>query len=130
MFQPQRLRALRKEKKLSQEELARLVDSTKPTISNYENEHSTPPTEMLVKLAKKLNTTTDYLLGITDNPNPPNDKLSKHEIAELRRIANDSNIKLMVDGKCLDPEDEKLARNLIRAIVDRASGNNDIKKDE
>jgi transcriptional regulator with XRE-family HTH domain len=66
----QRLRQARKSKKLTQEELANRVSTTKGTISNYENGHSSPPNEMLVLLAETLETTTDYLLGRTDDPNP------------------------------------------------------------
>lgn len=67
-FRQERLRYMRKSKKLTMEELAKLVNSTKGSISNYENGHSTPPDHMLSLLADVLNTTTDYLLGRTDNP--------------------------------------------------------------
>lgn len=62
-----RLKSVRKNKGLTQEELARCVKTTKGTISNYENGHSTPSNEMLKDLADALNTTTDYLLGRTEN---------------------------------------------------------------
>jgi len=68
-----RLRAARKARGLSQEELAKFVNTTKGTISNYENGYSTPSNEMLLKLADVLNTTTDYLLGRTDDPSRPDD---------------------------------------------------------
>ncbi len=58
-----RLKAARTAKKLTQGELGKLVNATKGTISNYENEHSTPSNEMIRLLAKNLDTTTDYLLG-------------------------------------------------------------------
>lgn len=58
-----RLKVARRSANLTQEELANRVKTTKATISNYENEHSTPSNEMLVLLAKALNTTTDHLLG-------------------------------------------------------------------
>lgn len=61
-----RLRQARKNKKLTQEQLAHLVKTTKGTISNYENEYSTPSNEMLKDLAKALDVTTDYLLGNDD----------------------------------------------------------------
>lgn len=51
----------------TQEKLAKLVNSTKGTISNYENGYSTPSNEMLASLADVLNTTTDFLLGRTDD---------------------------------------------------------------
>lgn len=58
-----RLRSARKMKNLSQEKLAELVGTTKATISNYENQYSSPPNEMLVKLADTLDVSTDWLLG-------------------------------------------------------------------
>ncbi|ANB55809.1 immunity repressor protein [Anoxybacillus sp. B7M1] len=75
----QRLRFTRKAKKLTQEELAKIVNTTKGTISNYENGHSTPSNEMLSLLADALDTTTDYLLGRTDNPS----STSKTRLPEL-----------------------------------------------
>lgn len=59
----QRLKSARSRKKLTQEELAVKVNTTKGTISNYENGHSTPSNEMLVLLSDALEITTDYLLG-------------------------------------------------------------------
>lgn len=68
MFRPDRLINLRKNKRLTQEELGNRIKSTKGTISNYENGHSTPPSESLILIANVLDTTTDYLLGRTDTP--------------------------------------------------------------
>ncbi|MCY8144343.1 helix-turn-helix transcriptional regulator [Bacillus haynesii] len=64
-----RLKNIRKDKGLTQEELAKRVKTTKGTISNYENGYSTPSNEMLSDLADALDTTTDFLLGRTDNAN-------------------------------------------------------------
>ncbi|BAD74778.1 transcriptional regulator [Geobacillus kaustophilus HTA426] len=66
-----RLRKLRQEKKLTQEELGKKINVTKVSISGYENGNRTPDTETLQKLADFFNVTTDYLLGRTDHPNPP-----------------------------------------------------------
>lgn len=62
-----RLRAARKAKKLTQEELAKLLNTTKGTISNYENGYSSPSNEMLVKISDTLNVSSDYLLGRDKN---------------------------------------------------------------
>lgn len=62
-----RLRMARTARGYTQEKLAKLVNSTKGTISNYENGYSTPSNEMLASLADVLNTTTDFLLGRTDD---------------------------------------------------------------
>ncbi|BDG81312.1 MULTISPECIES: helix-turn-helix domain-containing protein [Bacillus] len=61
-----RLKLIRKRRGLTQTGLASKVKTTKGTISNYENGHSTPSNEMLRDLADALDTTTDYLLGRTD----------------------------------------------------------------
>lgn len=62
----ERIKRARKAAKLTQEELAMKVNTTKGTISNYENGHSTPSNQMLVELSEVLNVTTDYLLGKDD----------------------------------------------------------------
>lgn len=62
-----KLKNARTSLKLTQSDLAKKVNTTKGTISNYENGHSTPSNEMLVFLADALNVTTDYLLGRSDN---------------------------------------------------------------
>lgn len=63
----QRLKYARNKLKLTQEELAVKVNTTKSTISNYENGHSTPSNDMLVLLSDVLEVSTDYLLGRTDD---------------------------------------------------------------
>jgi HTH-type transcriptional regulator, competence development regulator len=79
-----RLRRLRLEKKLTQEELGKKINVTKVSISGYENGNRTPDTETLQKLADFFNVTTDYLLGRTDNPNPPED--DDKELGTLAKI--------------------------------------------
>ena len=78
----QRLKESRKNRKLTQDELALKVNTTKSTISNYENGHSTPSNDMLVLLSNALQITTDYLLGRSDNPTLTEDD-------EFRAFAND-----------------------------------------
>lgn len=78
-----RLKDLRKERGLSQEGLAHKVGTTKGTISNYENSHSTPSNEMLVSLADELYTSTDYLLGRIDDPRPPSRTTTAFDDLEL-----------------------------------------------
>ena len=63
-----RIKEARKMKNLTQEQLAALVGTKKATISNYENEHSTPSNKMLSSLANALNVTSDYLLGRVESP--------------------------------------------------------------
>lgn len=59
----QRLKMLRKYHHLTQAELAQRINTTKTTISNYENDYSSPSIESLCSLADVLHTTTDFLVG-------------------------------------------------------------------
>lgn len=121
---PNRLKFLRKKHKLSQEELAKKINTTKGTISNYENEHSTPSNEVLKDLANVLNTTTDYLLGRTDNPNSPGElpaltEEDQRDIArDLEKIINNISTDgyAHFDGKSIDELDEDDKELLIASL--------------
>ncbi|MFD3019492.1 helix-turn-helix domain-containing protein, partial [Streptococcus agalactiae] len=60
---PQKLKELRKEKKLTQTELASKLNISQKSYSNWETGKSEPNLENVVKLAKLFKTTTDFLLG-------------------------------------------------------------------
>lgn len=63
-----RLKKLRLDKKITQEELGKKVNVTKVSICGYENGNRNPDTETLRFLADYFNISVDYLLGRTDNP--------------------------------------------------------------
>lgn len=58
-----RLKELRKQKKLTQEQLGNLIHVNKMTYNGYENENRQPSIETLCKLADVYNVTLDYLVG-------------------------------------------------------------------
>ena len=60
----ERFADLRKDKKLSQKELADKLKISAYTISSYEREKSTPDDEMKIKIAEFFNVSLDYLLGL------------------------------------------------------------------
>lgn len=64
----ERLRQLRQQQNLSQEELADRVGVHNNSVSKWEN-GVIPNMKRIVALAKILGTTTTYLLGETDDPN-------------------------------------------------------------
>lgn len=66
----EKIAACRKQRKLTQEELALEVNITKGTISNYEISYSFPSNDTLVAIANALIVSTDYLLDHTDDPSP------------------------------------------------------------
>ncbi|MDT3494944.1 helix-turn-helix domain-containing protein [Bacillus toyonensis] len=63
-----RVKQLRKEMKWTQEELGNRVDLKKSTISEIENNKKDAGRKAITKIATVLNCTTDYLLGLTDDP--------------------------------------------------------------
>lgn len=54
---------LRKQLKLSQDELAKKVGTSAPIIGRYERNEIKPSIEMAKKLADELGVTVDYLIG-------------------------------------------------------------------
>lgn len=59
----QTIRTMRKARGFSQQELAARLHVVRQTVSKWETGHSVPDADMLVKLAKALDTTTEVLLG-------------------------------------------------------------------
>lgn len=64
----ERLKELRTSKGLTMEQLAKEIDSTRGTISNFENKNKKPSLDMLIKLADYFDVSIDYLVGRTDDP--------------------------------------------------------------
>ncbi|WP_049945541.1 helix-turn-helix domain-containing protein [Candidatus Stoquefichus massiliensis] len=58
----ERLQTLRKEKNLSQEELARILNVSRQTISRWESSLSSPDLEMLEKICQYFHMTYDEFL--------------------------------------------------------------------
>ncbi len=59
-----RIKQLRIQKSLTQDQAAQRLWVTKSTISAYEMGTKYPSLDMLIKLAAMYNVTTDYLLGV------------------------------------------------------------------
>lgn len=58
------IKDLRKEKKLTQTQLAELLFVSQDTISLWELDKSLPDVVNVVKMAKIFNVSTDYILGL------------------------------------------------------------------
>ncbi|HHY67320.1 MAG TPA: helix-turn-helix domain-containing protein [Alicyclobacillus sp.] len=119
----QRIRERRKAKKMTQQNLADMLKLAKSTISQYETGVNEPDSETLVRLARILDTTTDYLLGLTDNPTPPGEKpaidpdleqdipdFTPEEIEFLNRLKKEVAFKNYLEA----PEEAK--KSLIEAV--------------
>lgn len=63
-----RIRDLREDRDLTQKELARALNCSQQVYSNYELGQRDIPTDILIMLSEFYNVSTDYILGISNNP--------------------------------------------------------------
>ncbi len=89
------LKKIRQDCNLTQEELAKKIDTSRSNIANYENNKNMPSIDVLSKLSKVLDCSIDYLLGKSDIRNPE----------EIKRVQFANAGGLDTDG--LDEEDLK-----------------------
>ena len=61
-----RIRELREDNDLTQREMGEILSCSQRVYSNYERGDLDIPTDILIKLARFYNTTTDYILGLND----------------------------------------------------------------
>ena len=69
-----RLRDLREDHDLTQRQVARLLKMPQPQYFRYEQGYRDIPSDVLIALADLYNTSTDYILGRTNNSDPPINK--------------------------------------------------------
>lgn len=67
----ERIKILQEEHRISGKEIAELLNVASNTVSGYVNDKSEMTFESLVALANLFQVTTDYLLGLTDDPSRP-----------------------------------------------------------
>jgi len=65
-----RIKGLREDRDLKQEDIARYLNCTQACYSNYENGKRTIPPEVLEKLADFHGVSVDFLLGRTNTKTP------------------------------------------------------------
>ena len=65
-MQYSRIRDLREDRDLTQREMGEILSCSQRVYSNYERGELDIPTDILIKLAKFYNTSTDYIIGLTN----------------------------------------------------------------
>lgn len=85
----QRLKELRNQKDLTQDQLAQRLWVTKSIISAYESGARYPSLDMLIKLSQTFNTTTDYLLGVNKSESLNITNLSKEQKHILNKLVDE-----------------------------------------
>ena len=87
------LRKLRNEKGLTVRALGSIVGVVGAQIGHYETGHSALSAEMAIKLADYFGVSTDYLLGVTEIREKPDDIVKKYE--QLLKEQNDQKDKII-----------------------------------
>lgn len=85
-----RLRELRENKKMYQDDLAKKMNVSKSAIGMYERNEREPNDETLLKMAAFFDCTTDFLLGNSDDPRltAMEERVIGDEFKELMDIYN------------------------------------------
>ncbi|MBR5792844.1 MAG: helix-turn-helix transcriptional regulator [Ruminiclostridium sp.] len=65
-----RIRELREDHDLTQRQVAAILQMSQPQYFRYEQGYRDVPTDILTALADLYHTSTDYILGRTNNPKP------------------------------------------------------------
>ncbi len=67
----ERMKALQTDSDIKIQKLASILNVEKHNLGNYLNGRRTMPYEVLVRFAQYYHVTTDYIFGLTDDPQPP-----------------------------------------------------------
>lgn len=66
----ERIKSLREDNDITQEELCKKLNISQQSLSKYENNQRKLPIDILKKYAQIFNVSSDYILGLTDNSEP------------------------------------------------------------
>lgn len=103
----QRIRDLRKQKKMSQSELAKIIGVTQTTITAWETGKAEPSSSAVANLADYFGVTTDYLLG---RPEEKKEKDSNSvDLADMDAL-------LTYQGKQIPDQDRELINDLLKRL--------------
>ena len=108
----ERIALRREELGLRQYQVAERIGVTKTTMSKYENNINVPNSDILARLAEVLQTSADYLCGITDEPAPHGDgwvrvgNSDKWVIDMLSDLNHDNKVRLSERAKIMLEEQD------------------------
>ncbi|WP_164762965.1 helix-turn-helix domain-containing protein [Paenibacillus humicus] len=106
-----RLKELRLQKGKTQADIAGILGLDRASVSNHEIGRALPKKEELLVLAKFYGTTTDYILGHTDNKETPDPYENEREFLTAIDLSTDEEIKnrfiFEIDGQEVTEEEFK-----------------------
>ncbi|WIF95057.1 helix-turn-helix domain-containing protein [Caminicella sporogenes] len=114
-----RLKELRLENEKTAEEVAKILNIGRSTLSNYENDIRKPDYDTLKKFASLYNVSLDYLLGRTDIRNLEKELTPEEKYPEVNDVEEAMKIileqpGLMLNGELLTDEDKLILANSIQ----------------
>lgn len=68
VFRGDRLKTIREHMKMSQDDFDQFLGFSQDTVRRYESGESDPSAAQLTEIAKQVQVTTDWLLGLSDDP--------------------------------------------------------------
>ncbi len=83
-----RVKKLRTERNLTQEQLATRLSLTKSVVSAYETDVRMPSYDTLIQLSRIFSVSTDYLLGVKEERNVDVTDLSDENIALVSNLVS------------------------------------------
>ncbi|HIX09718.1 MAG TPA: helix-turn-helix domain-containing protein [Firmicutes bacterium] len=85
----EKIRSLRLSGRMTQVQLAKALGVSKQCVSNWENDNIQPSVEMLIRIARYFNVSTDFLLDFESGNVVSVDGLTEEEIAHVKLIIRD-----------------------------------------
>ena len=102
----QTIRDLRKQRKISQTELAKILQVSQQTVTAWETGNAEPSSSAISSLADYFNVTTDYLLGRPEKKDDDNvDYVALDKALDNARS---------FDGEPMDDHDREILRGILK----------------
>ena len=108
----QTIRDLRKLKKMSQSELAKVVGVSQTTVTAWETGKAEPSSSAISSLADYFNVTTDYLLG---RPEKKDDNAHTADIEDLDKMMDNAR---SFGGKKMTENDREIIKAYLKGFYD------------
>lgn len=113
----ERLKKLRKEHNLTQEQLGKKINVSKAAVSGYETGIRNPDTETLKCIASTFNVTVDYLLDRNDNRHMNSDGLTSKEDKDIKKRIDAMRADLSSSGALMF-DGEPLSEDALESLMD------------
>ena len=133
----ERLRSLRIEKELNQEEFGKLFNMTKSRISQYETSRNEADDETKKIFADYFNVSLDYLMG-RSNVRNHDEKIEHSYLRGISKIINENgeitgkinDLRLLCKEQILNKNVNSIPKNILEIIIDRLTKIQNMAEDE